>query len=143
MWIMPCPNVNASRTLLAAAGIGRGQYQQPGNPEGVPSGDLILSEVEVASRMRRLAQLQTALEKAGVRCVLARKHRLVLRYNRGPGEPSGLTDPQLRLYCADRADIATTNGSFYRFASGYEFPVADPSAAAEAIVRRHFLQSPT
>jgi hypothetical protein len=141
MWIMSCPNVNPARTVLTAAGTSRDQYRSPGNAECVPSGDLILSEVEVASRMRRLAQLQAALETAGVRCVLARRHRLVLRYNRGPDEPSGLTDPELRLYFTDHTDTATTNGAFYRFGSGHEFPVADPSAAAEAIARQHLLTS--
>jgi hypothetical protein len=143
MWIMSCPNAGDAGTKHSAARRGSDQYPLPENAECVPSGDLILSDTEVASRMRLLGQLRTALETAGVRCVLARRHRLVLRYNRGPHQPSGLTDPQLRLYSAPQMDIVTTDGAVYRLASGGEFAVDDPSAVVEAITGRYLLTTPS
>ena len=85
--------------------------------------------------MELLAALQTELEAAGVRCVLARTHRLVLRYNLAPLAPSGLTDPQLHIFTPGSKDTATTDGLVYRLASGREHPAGDPSAAACEIAR--------
>ncbi|HUD38209.1 MAG TPA: hypothetical protein VMR14_15015 [Streptosporangiaceae bacterium] len=64
-----------------------------------------------------------------VLCVLARNHRLVLRYKRlGPPEPSGRTDPALHILGPDGTVIATTDGSVYQI-SGTQFPVGNPAAA--------------
>jgi hypothetical protein len=59
---------------------------------------MILDGAEVARKLGQLAALQAALAAAGMRSVLARNHRLVLRYNESPCEPSGLTDPQLYIF---------------------------------------------
>jgi hypothetical protein len=83
--------------------------------------------------MRQLAQLQAALDARGVRCVLARHHRLVLRYNCRPSEPSGLTDPQLHIFVPSGTEIATTDITSYQLASGRVFSASDPSAAAAVI----------
>lgn len=91
--------------------------------------DLILDEPEVARRLELLAELADALQTAGVRCVLARRRRL------GPLEPSGPTDPELRIVRPDRIDVATTDGVVYKLASGSEFAVSDMVVAAEAIRR--------
>ncbi len=71
----------------------------------------------------------------GVRSVLARNHRLVLRSNCSPCEPSGLTEPQLHIFAPDGPVIATTDGTTYRLTSGTECPAADPAAVA-ALMRR-------
>ncbi len=65
--------------------------------------------------------------------MLARHHRLVLKYNRVPSRPSGLTDPELHILAPDSTDIATTDGSTYRLASGMQCPAGDPAAAATLI----------
>ena len=54
---------------------------------GMPPREPILTEAEVARRMSLLAELQAALTAQGIRCVLARNHRLVLQYNRSPRCP--------------------------------------------------------
>lgn len=92
----------------------------------------VLPGAEVARRMALLADLQEALAARGVRSVLARTWRLVLRYDAGPWEPSGPTDPQLRILAPDGADIATTDGRDYYFASGRQCPAGDPASAAMA-----------
>jgi|HubBroStandDraft_1064217.scaffolds.fasta_scaffold17488_2 hypothetical protein len=74
--------------------------------------------------------------RVGVRCVLARRRRLVLRYNVSPCEPSGLTDPQLHVFTSDGSQIATTDGVTYTLADGCQHPVSDPDAAAALIVTR-------
>jgi len=109
------------------------------NAESAPSAPRkpILAETEVARRMHLLAQLQTALVGLGVRCVLVRNRRLVLQYNRSPCEPSGLTEPQLYIFAAGDTDIATTDGSAYRLASGRTCPAGDPGAAATVIAPGH------
>jgi hypothetical protein len=54
----------------------------------------ILDDAEVAKRTLLLGELYAALAALGVRCVLARRHRLVLRYNDTPPlAESGPTDP--------------------------------------------------
>ncbi len=70
--------------------------------------------------------------------MLARHHRLVLRYYQAPLDPSGLTDPQLRIFTpnGDTA-VVTTDGSTYRLGSGQEYPVTSTAAAAAAIWTRH------
>ncbi len=122
----------------------RGAYQLPDEgdltqvtdkAQDAPPADLILSEDEVARRMLLLAKLQNALTAQGVCCVLARNHRLILRYSVNPWERSGMTEPKLHLFMPTGRDIATTDGTTYRLASGAEFAVADPVFAAVAIRR--------
>jgi len=98
-----------------------------------PAAALILATAEVTRRMLLLAELQDALTALGVRSVLARNHRLVLRYNRVPSGPSGMTDPQLHVFTPDGTCVATTDGTTYRLASGRQCPAADPAAAATFI----------
>lgn len=93
----------------------------------------ILTNDEATGRMLFLTRLQAALEPMGIHSVLARKHRLVLRYNQSPCPSSGLTDPELRIFINGRQALATTDGAFYRLTSGQQFPVTDPAAAAVGI----------
>src|SRR6266700_7949177 len=97
--------------------------------------------------MHLLAELQDALTDLGVRSVLARHHRLVLQYNRVPSGPSGLTDPELHILAPAgtdivTTDIVTTDGTTYRRASGQQYPVADPAAAAALIRHGRHAESP-
>src|SRR5258708_32667675 len=69
----------------------------------------ILPDAELAGRMPLLAELQGALHALGFRCVLARNHKLVLRYNEGPYEPSGLTEPQRHIFLTDSSQRMTTD----------------------------------
>jgi hypothetical protein len=93
----------------------------------------LLAEAEVNARLGQLAALKSALSVLGVESVLARNHRLVLRYNVAPLEPSGLTDPQLHIFSADGARVATTDGAAFRLDQGGEFPAESAAAAAELI----------
>lgn len=108
----------------------------PGNTQNAPAvpSPPILAEAEVTRRMLRLAQLHAALAMHGVRSVLARNHRLALRYNSDPCEPSGLTDPTLHIFGPSGTDIATTDGIAYSLASGGRFPADDPIAAAAVVL---------
>jgi hypothetical protein len=90
----------------------------------------VLDESEVGRRMLLLAELRSSLAELGVRSVVARNHRLVLRYNQVPLEPSGLTNPRLHIFCRSAARTAVTDGMSYRLDSGEEFPASDPAAAA-------------
>lgn len=143
MWIMSCPSTNQMQTPVTARMTTRGQRMMPdNNVQNAQRGDPVLSETEVASRVSLLAALRGALEEAGIRCLLARKHRLVLRYSQGPCEPSGMTDPQLHVFGPSGRDVATTDGAVYRLASGSEVAVTDPAAAADAICRMSRATSP-
>lgn len=103
------------------------------------NGDAILEDSEVARRMLLLAGLQARLARLGVRSVLARRHRLVLRFNDPPPlAPSGPTEPTLHVFAPGGTQIATTDGNVYRLDSGLELPASDPAAAAASI---HHLQS--
>lgn len=68
----------------------------------------------------------------GIASILARKHRLVLRYTDGI---AGLTDPELHILGPAQIRVATTDGTVYRLASAREYPTADPAAAAALISR--------
>lgn len=69
----------------------------PGCPGARPP---LLDEPEAARRVLLLAELKAALAEQGTRSVLARNHRLVLRYNDPPPlEPSGLTNPVCTSSC--------------------------------------------
>lgn len=65
--------------------------------------------------------------------MLARHHRLVLRFSDEHHQPSGLTDPHLHVFTPGGTDIATTNGITYLFTSGKSYPAGDPAAAAAAV----------
>jgi hypothetical protein len=93
----------------------------------------ILTDTDVRQRMLLLAELQSAFDALCVRAVRARNHRLVLRYNTSPLAPSGLTDPALHVFAPCGMCAVTTDGISYRSASGGEWPVADPGAAAAII----------
>jgi hypothetical protein len=94
----------------------------------------ILDNDEVANRTLLLTELRAALAEFGVRCVLARRHRLVLRYGeKAPLEPSGLTDPTLHVVTPDGTRVASTDGAVYRLDTGQEFAASDPAAAATMI----------
>ncbi len=141
MWIMSClttSHTTAEPALSSAEAI---EDLHPMTNNAQPR-DPILSEAEVATRMRLLARLQDALRARGVSCALARRHRLVLRYNQAPVEKSGLIDPQLRAFTTGRTDVVSTDGSVFWLVSGDEFPVSDPGAAAEFIARAQRAASP-
>jgi hypothetical protein len=94
----------------------------------------ILDDAEADSRMMLLAQLQATLTGLGVRCVLARRHRLVLRYDDPPPlAPSGPISPTLHVFAPDGTRVVTTDGAVYRLDSGQEFPASAPDKAAACI----------
>src|ERR1700722_7850255 len=90
----------------------------------------LLADAEVGRRLVLLSQLQAALDPLGIRCLLARNHRLVLRYNDAPCQPSGMTDPRLHIFTSAGTLVAATNGTTYRLDDGAEFPVSDPADVA-------------
>jgi hypothetical protein len=143
MWIMSCPSTDQMHTPVTVGKTTGGRRMMPdNNHQNARRADTVLNETEVASRLNLLAMLRGALEAAGVRCLLARKHRLVLRYSEVPHEPSGMTDPQLHIFAPGGTDVATTDGAVYRLASGAELAVTDPVAAANAICRMSRATSP-
>ena len=94
----------------------------------------IISVAEAARRLELLADLQTSLAGLGVGSVLARNHRLVLRWrNNGPYGPSGLTDPALHIFTPAGNCLATTDGTAYLLATGQHCPATDPTVAAALI----------
>ncbi len=95
----------------------------------------ILPRAEANRRMLLLADLQAALAAHEIRSVLARNHRLVLRSEPVPCEPSSPTDPQLHIFAHDGTDIATTDGTTYSLASGTKYPAGDPAATAALMQR--------
>lgn len=95
----------------------------------------ILSHDEVARRMLLLNALHAALDSFGIRCVLARNHRLVLRYNEAPVSPSGLTDPRLHIFFPCGTRTAVTDGAVYRLDTGETAPAGDPAAATRLLTR--------
>lgn len=93
----------------------------------------ILDDSEVACRILMLAELQAALADLGSSCVLARHHRLVLRYNDPPPQlRSGLTDPSLHVLDSAKT-VVTTDGGSYKLGDGREFPVSEVAAVAAEI----------
>jgi hypothetical protein len=93
----------------------------------------ILSDLEADRRLLLLTELQAALSLLGVRSVLARNQRLVLRYRTAPHEPSGLTDPQLHIFTGAGKRVATTDGEVYQLDQGGQFTARDAAAAATLI----------
>ncbi len=87
--------------------------------------------------MLLLTDLQAALKALGLQCVLARNHRLVLRYNEASCEPSGLTEPVLHIFIQDGTAIATTDGHAYHVSGGRHYSACDSGAVAADIVRGH------
>ncbi len=98
----------------------------------------ILHEGEVSRRMHLLAELRQALSATGVESVLARNHRLILRYSESPCAPSGLTDPTLHILGGGHEGIVTTNGAVYSLPGDRQCPVSHPAQAALTIAEgRH------
>lgn len=93
----------------------------------------ILDDAEAGSRRELLAMLQAALADLGIASILARKHRLVLRYADGLAGPNGLTDPELHVLGPATIRVITTDGTAYQLGSTRECPAADPAAAATLI----------
>jgi hypothetical protein len=111
---------------------------EPNTPSQVQASShpAVLSDSEAGQRVMLLGELHAALDNLGVRCVLARNHRLVLRYNDPPPLlPSGPTDPTLHIFGPAGTLVATTDGTVYRLDDGQEYPASDPAAAAAAIRR--------
>jgi hypothetical protein len=104
-------------------------------PPATATAPPILDEADAASRMQQLGELHAALDSLGIHCILARNHRLVLRYNEAPLPPSGLTDPRLHIFGPDGMHAVTTDGTAYNVGHGPGLPVSDPAAAAVAIQR--------
>jgi hypothetical protein len=94
---------------------------------------LILSDAEACRRLALLGELRGALAGLGVRSVVARRHRLVLRYNTAPCEPSGLTDPRLHVLAGSRPCVVSTDGTTFT-AEGVTCAAGDVPAAAAAIM---------
>jgi hypothetical protein len=94
----------------------------------------ILADAEVTCRMLLLAELQAELTATGTRAVLARNHRLVLRYNDAPLAPSGLTDPCLHIMLPAGTRTATTDGTSYRTSDGTACPVTDIGIAQGTVI---------
>jgi hypothetical protein len=93
----------------------------------------ILDDQDAALRLLVLTDLQAALAGSGVQAVLARNHRLVLRYSQAPLAPSGLTNPALHIFGPVGKRVATTDGITYRLDDGQEYPATDPAALAAHI----------
>src|SRR6266700_7965091 len=127
----PCP-ANTPAITRHVPGANGDQGPMSDNAQSGPQAPStpILTKAEVSRRMLLLADLQVALAAQEIHSVLARNHRLVLRYNRVPSGPSGMTDPQLHIFAPDGTCVATTDGTAYRLASGRQCPAADPAAAA-------------
>jgi hypothetical protein len=67
-----------------------------------------------------LTELRAALAEFGVRCVLVRRHRLVLRYGeKAPLEPSGPTDPMLHVFAPDDARVVTVRSTGWTVARSF------------------------
>jgi hypothetical protein len=105
------------------------------NPAASAPREPVLSEPEASRRVLLLSELQASLTALGVRSVLARNHRLVLRYNSESYEPSGLTDPKLHVFVAADTLIATTDGTAYTLADFGQYPASDPATAATVLAQ--------
>lgn len=95
----------------------------------------ILPDAEVARRLALLTELQASLAALGVRSVLARTRRLVLRSGQAPYEPSGPTNPQLHVLTDEGTRVVTTDGAAY-LTDAQPHPASDPAAVAAHISRR-------
>jgi len=96
----------------------------------------ILTGPEATRRLMLLSDLQTALARLGIRSVLARTHRLVLRPPAAPCAPSGQVNPRLHIFTPAGTTIATSDGTAYHLPSGHDCPAANPAAAA-TLIRDH------
>jgi hypothetical protein len=98
-----------------------------------PTATPILDDAEAARRKLLLAELQAALAQSSVRCLLAGRQRLVLRYSESPPHaPSGPTDPALHIV-SPVPDIVTTDGTSYRLKDGRELPVGEVATVVAAM----------
>jgi len=75
--------------------------------------DPILTGPDAARRLLLLSDLQTALAGLGIRSVLARTHRIVLRPPAAQCDPSGQVNPRLHIFTPAGTAIATTDGTAY------------------------------
>jgi len=104
-------------------------------PDSCPS--TILTRNEAARRRLLLSELQAALNGLGVPSILARNHRLVLRWhNNAPSGPSGQTNPRLHIFIPAGTVIATTDGSAYHLPASRQCPASDSAAAAALVSDR-------
>lgn len=119
----------------------------PGRPAapGTATGESrpVLDDAEAHRRLLALAALKASLADLGIASILARKHRLVLRYNDRITGSNGLTDPELHVLGPAQIDVATTNGTVYRLGGAREYSAADPTAAAALISRELELEPAT
>jgi len=102
-------------------------------PKTVQHRPPILTQAEAERRFVLLSTLQSALSAHSLISVLVGNHRLVLHADCRPLAPSGPTDPQLHIFTPDGTDVAATDGSTYRLASGRQCPADDPAAATTLI----------
>jgi hypothetical protein len=107
--------------------------QPPAAPEAPQAP--VLPPPEAATRIALLTELQAALTRLGVQSMLARRHRLVLRYADNPVPPSGPTNPTLHVFAASTLTVST-DSTTYRISTGQELPAGDPAAAA-ALIFQH------
>jgi hypothetical protein len=106
----------------------------PATAPGASLDSPVLDEPEADRQALMLAELQAALTALDVNTVLARRHRLVLRYSDPPPlAPSGPTSPTLHIFAPDGTRTATADGSVYQLDDGRTFPISDPATAAAAI----------
>jgi hypothetical protein len=101
---------------------------------------LILDQDDASRRSALLAELQTALAGHRVRSVLARNHRLVLRSDDSPYQPSGPTQPELHISTPHGTLTATTDGQHYHLPGGQDYPAADMPAAVAAVTNHRTAQ---
>lgn len=108
----------------------------PATAPGASLASPVLDEPEADRQALMLAELQAALTALDVNTVLARRHRLVLRYSDPPPlAPSGPTSPSLHIFAPDGTRTAIADGSVYQLDDGRTFPIGDPATAAAAICR--------
>lgn len=101
-------------------------------PVGDPD-SRIIGETVVHVRMLLLAELKAELDHIEVRAVLARNHRLTLRYNAPGHQPCGMTNPAMHVFTPMGLRKVTTDGTCFRLDSGEEFPVGHADEAATQI----------
>jgi hypothetical protein len=108
----------------------------PATTAGASLDSPVLDEPEADRQALMLAELQAALTELDVNTVLARRHRLILRFSHpSPLAPSGPTSPTLHIFAPDGTRTAMADGSVYQLDDGRTFPLGDPATVAAAICR--------
>lgn len=102
---------------------------------GICQSPQLLPEEQVIRRLALLAELRDALSAQGIGSVVARNHRIVLRFNASPYEPSGLTNPGLHILGGERIEAVTTDGAAYHLPGNRQCSVSDPAGAALMIAQ--------